>query len=127
MTTLQRIDYRPSYENLSPEEELQLRRHFTAYGAELIIDGIVIRWEHIDEVEVALAPRGNGLSGWLVKRFVLNDVQRYHVGVYFGSLEAILPNITLNMVKHVLENIAFYAPKPIRYTGPENIVRLSEI
>ncbi len=127
MTTLQRIDYRPSYENLSPEEETQLRRHFSAYGAELVIDGIVIRWEHIDEVEVALAPRGNGVAGWLVKKFVLNDEQRYHLGVYFGSLEAILPNITLNMVKHVLENIAFYAPKPIRYIGPDNIVRLSEI
>ncbi|MDX2076259.1 MAG: hypothetical protein SFZ02_07495 [bacterium] len=127
MTTLQRIDYRPSYENLSPEEETQLRKHFTAYGAELIIDGIVIRWEHIDEVEVAIAPRGKGLAGWLVKKMVLNDESRYHVGVYFGSLEAILPNITLNMVKHVLENIAFYSPKPIRYVGPENIVRLSEI
>ena len=127
MTTLQRIDYRPSYENLSPEEETQLRKHFTAYGAELIIDGIVIRWEHIDEVEVALAPRGKGVAGWLVKKMMLNDETRYHVGVYFGSLEAILPNISLNMVKHVLENIAFYSPKPIRYVGPENIVRLSEI
>ena len=127
MTTLQRIDYRPSYENLSPEEESQLRKHFTAYGAELIIDGIVIRWEHIDEVEVAIAPRGKGLAGWLVKKMVLNDEARYHVGIYFGSLEAILPNITLNMVKHVLENIAFYSPKPIRYIVPENIVRLSEI
>ncbi len=127
MTTLQRIDYRPSYENLSPEEESQLRKHFTAYGAELIIDGIVIRWEHIDEVEVAIAPRGKGVAGWLVKKMMLNDEVRYHVGVYFGSLEAILPNISLNMVKHVLENIAFYSPKPIRYVGPENIVRLSEI
>jgi hypothetical protein len=127
VTTLQRIDYRPSYENLSPEEESQLRKHFTAYGAELIIDGIVIRWEHIDEVEVAIAPRGKGVAGWLVKKMMLNDETRYHVGVYFGSLEAILPNISLNMVKHVLENIAFYSPKPIRYVGPENIVRLSEI
>ncbi|MDZ4670131.1 MAG: hypothetical protein SH821_04610 [Phototrophicales bacterium] len=127
MTTLQRIDYRPSYENLSPDEEANLRKHFTAYGAEMVIDGIVIRWEYIDEVEVAFAPRGNGLAGWLVKKFVLQDEQRYHVGVYFASLEAILPNISLNMVKHVLENIAFYSPKPIRYVGPENIVRLSEI
>lgn len=127
MTTLQRIDYRPSYDNLTPAEEAHLRKHFTAYGAEMIIDGIVIRWENIDEVEVALAPRAKGLSGWLVKKFMLNDKQLYHVGVYFGSLEAILPNITLNMVRHVLENIAFYAPKPIPYVGPDNIVRLSEI
>jgi hypothetical protein len=127
MTYLQRIDYRPSLENLPPKEEKLVREHFSAYGAELLLDGIGVRWEHIDEVEVAIAPRMDGPAGWIVKRLFLGNSQRYHVGIYFGSQELVFPNVTWNIARFVVENVAFYAPQPIRYVGPENLVRLTEI
>ncbi len=127
MSYLQRIDYRPSEANLSPKEQEDLRQHMDVYGAEIVIYGDPVRWEHIEEVEVVPAPRAAGVAGWLVKRFFLQNEQRYHVGIYFGSREVVLPNITLNQARHVVETIAYYAPNPVHYTGPEDLVLLSEI
>ena len=127
MTYLQRIDYRPSAASLTPEEERHVREHFMAYGAELSLDGESVRWENIEAVEVVLAPRAHGLSGWIVKRFFLGNLQRYHVGIYFGSQEVVFPNVTWNVARFVVENIAFYAPNPILYEGPEDLARLTEI
>lgn len=127
MTYLQHIDYRPSMEGLTPKEQDYLRQHFNAYGAEMVIDGQPIRWEHIDEVEVAAAPRVSGPAGWFVKKFLLGDTERYHVGIYYGAREAILPNVTWNAARYVVETVAFYAQNPVEYTGPEDLVRLTEI
>lgn len=127
MTYLQRIDYHPSTANLSPEDEHYIREHVVTYGSEIVVDGRVVRWEHIEEVEMVVAPRAAGLGGWIVKRFFLHNETRYHIGIYFGSQEAILPNITWDVARYVLEAIAYYAPNPVRYTGPEDLVRLTEI
>jgi hypothetical protein len=91
------------------------------------VNGRAIRWEHIDEVEVVIAPHIGGASGWFVKKFIFRNEERYHVGIYYGSHEAILPNITWDMAKHVLRTIAFYAPQPIKYSGPEDLTPLTEI
>ncbi|MFW5691958.1 MAG: hypothetical protein ACOCX3_01260 [Chloroflexota bacterium] len=127
MAYLQRINHRPSLSNLSPEEEGHLARHFDAYGAELIVDDQAVRWEHIEEVEVVVAPHVSGPAGWFVKRFLLKNQERYHVGIYFGAQEAVLPNITWESARYVVETVAFYAPQPVRYTGPEDLVKLTEI
>lgn len=127
MTYLQRIDYQPSPANLSPEDQQFLNEHVVTYGSEIVVDGQPVRWEHIEEVEMVVAPRAAGLAGWVVKRFFLHNETRYHVGIYFGSQEAILPNITWDVARYVVESIAYFAPKPVRYTGPEDLVKLSEI
>lgn len=127
MTYLQRIDYRPSTDHLPAREQDHLRQHFMAYGAELIIYGQPIRWEHIEEVEVAVAPHVAGPAGWFVKKILMQNQERYHVGIYFGASEAVFPNISWEAARYVVENIAFYAPQPVVYKGPEGLVKLSEI
>lgn len=127
MTYLQRIDYRPSLSNVTPDEEAFISQHLATYGIEIVVDGQPVLWEHIEEVEVVVAPRIAGPAGWIVRRFVHHNQDRYHLGIYFGSREAVLPNITWNVTRYVLEMIAYYAPHPIRYTGPENLVALTEI
>lgn len=127
MPYLQRINYRPSAGTLSPHEEMYLANHFDAYGAETVIEGQVIPWTMIEAVEVVVAPHALGLAGWLVKTFVQRGEDRYHVGVYFDSREAVLPNITWKQAKFVVESIAFYAPNPVKFTGPDNLVPLIEL
>lgn len=127
MTYLQRIDYRPSAANLSPEEERHLGRVFEAYGAEAVVSGVIVRWQDIEEVEVVVAPHVSGAAGWIVKKFIFKNEERYHVGIYFGAQEAVLPNITWNSARHVVEHVAYYATGPVRYTGPEDLVRITEI
>lgn len=127
MTYLQRINHRPSLENVSPSEERFLTEHFEAYGAEMVFDGQAVHWEHIEEVEVVVAPRIAGPAGWLVKYLFLRGEDRYHLGVYYGARELVLPNITWDTARYVLQNIAFYAPNPISYKGPEDLVDLTEI
>lgn len=127
MTYLQRIDYRPSLANVTPEEEAYINQHIATYGIEIVIDGQPVLWEHIEEVEVATAPRTAGIAGWIVKKFIHHDEERYHLGIYFGSREAVLPNVTWNVARYVLEMIAYYAPNQVQYTGPENLVPLTEI
>jgi hypothetical protein len=127
MTYLQRIDFRPSMAELRQSDQDFLNRHFDAYGAELVIDNHAIRWEHIDEVEVVVAPRIAGPAGWIVKMLFLKGETRYHLGIYFGSKEAVLPNITWDMARYVLQSIAYYASQQITYKGPEDLVPLTEI
>ncbi|GAB4526988.1 MAG: hypothetical protein OHK0046_44340 [Anaerolineae bacterium] len=127
MSYLQRIDYRPNPANLSEAEEKHLAKVLDVYGAEIVVYGEPVRWEHIEEVEVVPAPHMAGPAGWIVGKLLMGGRQFYHLGIYFGSREAILPNITLNTARHVLELIAFYAPNPVAYQGPEDLVLLSEI
>lgn len=126
MTYIQRIDHRP-VSHMTPEEEQYLANHFDAYGSEAVIEGQIIPWRVIEEVEVVVAPHAAGLAGWLVKALMQRSGERYHVGVYFGAQEAVLPNITWEQARYVLENIAYYAPNRITYTGPEDLVPLTEI
>lgn len=127
MTYLQRINYHPNLDALTPQEQTQLTGIYDSYGAEMLVYGEPVPWRFIDSVELVHAPRAAGLAGWFVRRIYLKGIERYHLGVYYGPREAILPNITLGQAKYVLETIAYYAPSPILYKGPEDVVRLTEI
>jgi hypothetical protein len=127
MPYLQRIDSRPTLAELRDDEQGFLQHHVDAYGAEMVIDGQVIRWEHLDKVEVVVAPRAAGIAGWFVKQFFLRGETRYHLGIYYGSHEAVLPNITWDVARYVLQTIAYYASQPVIYEGPEDLVPISEI
>ncbi len=126
MTYIQRINHRP-VSTMTPEEEQQLANHFDAYGSEAVIYGQVIPWHVIEEVEVVVAPHAAGLAGWLVKTLMKASGERYHVGLYFGAQEAVLPNITWEQARYVVSHIAYYAPNRVQYTGPEDLVALTEI
>ncbi len=127
MTYLQRINYRPNMDQLPLADQAQLRTFFDAYGAEMLVYDEAVPWRFIEEVEVVPAPRAAGPAGWLVKKLFLSSIERYHVGVYFGPREAILPNITWEQAKYVVETIAYFAPQSIKFTGPDDLVRLTEI
>lgn len=126
MTYLQRINHRP-ISNMTPEEEAALANVFDAYGEEGVFHGQVIPWRVIEEVEVAVAPHAVGLAGWLVKKVLQKGVERYHVGVYYGRQEAVLPNITWEQARFVVQNIAYYATNRVLYHGPEDVAPLTEI
>ncbi|MEZ4668722.1 MAG: hypothetical protein R3E39_12490 [Anaerolineae bacterium] len=117
---LQRIKNQPNPESLSAAESRYVREMFDPGSREVVVNGEVIEWTEIDEVEVALSPRAAGPAGLFVRYFVHAE-DRYHVGIYFGRSEAILPNVTLAVAKYVVQCIAFYAPLPIRYKGPEGL------
>jgi hypothetical protein len=94
--------------------------HFDAYAGEVVINGQAVAWADIEEIEVAKAARTGGPAGWIV-RYLVHGNERYHVGLYFGGEEAILPNVTLNVARFVVQSVAFYAPQPVRYTGTEGL------
>ena len=125
MAILARIEQRPEIETLTAEEQRSLAKRFDANAYELNIDGTRVEWGAIDEVEVAQAAREGGPSGWFIKKFVFGG-ERYHVGVYFGEREAVLTNITLPTATFVVQTIAYYANKPIRYTGVEGVSPVTE-
>ncbi len=127
MTYIQRIDYRPSMEALAQEDQTHVVNHFDAYGEEMMMEGQPVPWKVIEEVEVVVAPHAMGLAGWIVKNLLQKGENRYHIGVYFGRQEAVFPNVTWDVAKYVLENIAYYTPQQVKYTGPENLVPLTEI
>jgi hypothetical protein len=127
MVYLQRIEERPTVDHLSPQEITQLGHMFIAYGAEMIVAGQAVRWEGVHEVEVVIAPHISGLSGWLVKTFFFRNEEHYHVGIYFDDdQEAVLPNITWEMARYVVLNVAFYATHNIRYVGPPELVAVTD-
>jgi hypothetical protein len=116
---LQRRKVRPDPVDLPADESRGLQQRFDPYAGEVVIEGIAIRWTEIEEIEVAVAPRP-GAAGWLV-RHVVHGEERYHIGFYFGSAEAVIPNVTRSIVCYVLDSVAYYAPLPIRYKGPEGL------
>lgn len=126
MAYLQRINYRPNTDQLSDAEKNQLAKHFDAYGAELVINGDIIPWERIEEIEVVKAARTGDLSGWLVKWLVMGG-DRYHVGIYYGMREAVLTNVSLPIAEYVVKTIAYYISQPVQYTGPDDLAPLTEI
>ncbi len=125
MSILQRTKVRPELDDLTTAEVRRIRHAFDPYAGEVIMDGQSIGWNQLDEVEVAVAPRAAGPAGWVV-RHVVHGEQRYHVGLYFGREEAVLPNVTLNIARYVVQCVAYYAPQPVRFTGPEGFVPVVE-
>lgn len=126
MPYLQRINYRPNMDALNEREKASLAEKFDVGSTDVIINGDVIRWEMIEEIEVAVAARSGGLSGWLVKHLVMGG-DRYHVAFYFGREEAVLINLTLPAAQYVVSTAAYFLPKRVVYTGPDGIAALSEV
>jgi hypothetical protein len=122
---LQRLNVRPSLDDLTPPEAHFVQSHFDPYAGEVIVNQDSIAWTEIEEIEVARAPRVGGPAGWIVRRFIHGD-ERYHVGLYFGRNEAVLPNVSLNVAQYVVKTVAFYAPHPVRYTGPDGLFSLAD-
>ena len=125
MAYLARIDQRPVMTGLSEEEQNTLKKRFDANAYEINVDGQHVAWGTIDEVEVAKAAREGGPAGWFVKKVIFSG-ERYHVGVYFGQGELVLTNVTLETAKFVVQTIAYYANRAIRYTGVEGIAPITE-
>ena len=120
-----RIDQRPTMDGLSDEDRHTLDKRFDASAYEINVDGHRVEWAQIDEVEVAKAAREGGPAGWFVKK-VIYAGDRYHVGVYFGRDELVLTNVSLEVAKFVVQTIAYYANRAIRFTGPEGIAAVTE-
>lgn len=124
MTYLQRSSARPIVTDLAQDVARLLAESFDAYGLEVIVNGEPLRWDEITEVEVAKAARAVGPAGWIVRHMVHGE-ERYHVGIYAGTREHIIPNVPLEAVRAILHALAYYAPRPIRYTGPADLVPLT--
>ena len=120
MVYLQRTKARPSLEDLTSGEARFVHAAFDPYAGEVLVDGQTIAWDEIEEVEVAVSPRTAGPAGWVV-RYMVHGNERYHVGFYFGRQEAIVPNVTLNVARYIVQCVAFFAPLLVRYTGPDNL------
>lgn len=118
MPFLQRINYRPNLDTVGEREKQALTRDFDPASTDVIILGDAIQWSIIEEVEVAIAARSRGAAGWLVKNLVMSG-ERYHVAFYFGREEKVLPNLTHAAAEYIVKTTAYYAPKQVRYTGPE--------
>lgn len=126
MPYLQRINYRPNTDALSDKERDSLAIKFDVGSTDVIINGDTIRWEMIEEIEVAVAARSRGLAGWFVKNWVMGG-DRYHVAFYFGREEAVLINLTLAAAQYVVSTAAYHLTKRVTYTGPDGIAALSEV
>ena len=122
---LRRLKARPSPDDLPPAEARLAQHRFDPYAGEVLVDGQSVGWNEIEEVEVALSRRAAGPAGWLVRYLVHGD-DRYHVGLYFGREEAILTNVTLAVARYVVECVAYFAPQPVRYSGPDNLAQVIE-
>jgi hypothetical protein len=127
MQVLVPLSTAPREHDLTASDVQFLKNHLTVTNYEIVIDGQGIEWSKIDEVEVAKAARAGGPAGWLVKKAFYAGRDRYHVGVYSGRNELVLPNLSLEAAKYVVQTIAYYARERIRYTGPEDITVTAEV
>lgn len=125
MAYLQRLNVPPSLDDLTEAEARTIQEQFDPYAGEVIVNGQTIPWDWINEVEVVKSARAAGPAGWIVRHVVHGD-ERYHVGLYYGQMEAVLSNISLNLARYVVQTIAYYAPSPVIYTGPRGLTPVSE-
>lgn len=125
MPFLQRINYRPNMDALDSRERENLQQNFDPASTDVMVEGDPIPWMMIDEVEIAVAARSRGAAGWFVKNVVMHG-ERYHVALYFGREEKVLPNLTHAAAEYVVKTIAYYAPKQIRYKGPDGFAAVTE-
>ena len=65
---------------------------------------------------MVVAPHISGPAGWFVRKLVTRE-ERYHIGLYSGHDEIILPNLTLPVAKYIVASLAHFAPLPVRYSG----------
>lgn len=120
MPFLQRLTQRPSLDDLTERESQIVQAHFDIHEEEVFVEGAPVVWDQIDEVEVVQAARVSGIMGLLTRQLV--GVDRYHVGIYFSKhYESVVPNVSLNIARHIVQEIAFHAPNPVRYKGVEGL------
>jgi hypothetical protein len=116
----------PKEDKLMPEDIRFLQTHFSVTNYEVVVDGQGIEWSKIDEIEVAKAARAGGPAGWLVKNALYGGKERYHVGIYSGRYELVLPNLSFDTASYVVQMLAYYARNRIPYKGPEGITVTAE-
>ena len=116
MLYLQRSTIRPNPDALSEADSRFIQEHFNVYGGNLTVEGRPLDWSAIEEIEVVVAPHISGPAGWFVRKVVVRE-ERYHVGLYSGADEIVLPNLTLAVAKYIVACVAHFAPLPIRYKG----------
>ncbi len=125
MNYLKRLPYRPNPYDLSPKEAEWVLRHFQVGANEVTInDRQIVPWKYVEEVEIAKAARMNAANGFLVRWFAHQGEERYHVGIYYGGMEAVLKNVSLKVAVFVVKMVAYYAPQRVAYTGPEGLLPL---
>jgi hypothetical protein len=120
MPYLQRLYERPQADDLTEREIKFVQEYFAIHDIEVFVESTPVIWAHIDEVEVVKAPHVRGFMGLLARQMVGDD--RYHVGIYFSRhYEAVLPNVSFNVARHIVQEIAFHAPNPVRYKGIDGL------
>ncbi len=122
---LKRSNARPEPDTLTAAEARTIAEAFDVYAGEVLFYGQSLRWDTLAEVNVVKAARYSGLAGWLVRYLVHGD-DRYHIGLYAGEQEYVLPNVSLNTARYVVQTIAYYAPLPVLYEGVEGLSPLVE-
>lgn len=125
MATLVRLGKSPNTDDLSQDEIRFIDSHFEVTPQAVMLNGVTFTWDQVTEVETAKAARSNSPAGWFVKKIVYAG-ERYHVAVYAGRAEAVLPNTTYRIVQHIVQTIAYYAPKKLKYSGVEGVSPISE-
>jgi hypothetical protein len=84
-----------------------------------------VDWSAIEEIEVVVAPHIAGPAGWLVRNVVVRE-EHYHVGLYSGHNEIILPNLPQTVAKYIVACVAHFAPLPVRYSGLSDFASTTE-
>ena len=125
MFYLQRSPTRPNPDALSPDDSRTIQEYFKVYGGNLTVQGQPVDWSAIEAIEVVVAPHIAGPAGWFVRKIVIRE-DRYHVGLYSGHDEVVLPNLTLAVAQYVVACIAHFAPLPVRYSGLPNFAPTTE-
>lgn len=125
-TYLLPASHAPSENELTDADKKFLSEHFQPASYELVVDDKGIDWNKIDSIEVVTAPRAAGPAGWFVKNMLYNGQDRYHVAVYSGRYELVLPNLSYAAVKYVIRMIAYFARQRIPYSGPDGLTATAE-
>lgn len=125
MAHLARLQSRPTMKELSADEIKLLEKRFEINANQVSVDGNIVELDRVDEIEVVKAARSASPAGWLVKN-VLYGGDRYHIGIYSGRHELVLPNVSLNVARYVVGNIAFFARNSVRYKGIEDVAIVTE-
>jgi hypothetical protein len=126
MAYLLRLESRPNPNSLTEDDRKFVEDHVQVNANEVTFNGRAMELSRVQEIEVAKAARATGPAGWIVKK-VLYGGDRYHVALYAGRGELVLPNVTLEVAQFVVQTIAFFARyNTLKYTGPEGISPISE-
>ncbi|MDX2162798.1 MAG: hypothetical protein SF162_15875 [bacterium] len=126
MPYLARLSKAPNPNEYTPNEIAFIDQHFQINPQAVTLNGTTFTWEEVTGAEAAVAARANSPAGWFVRKLVYNGESRYHIALYAGRAEAVLPNIQLKIAQYIMQTIAYYAPKKLEYMGPADVAPISE-